>query len=198
MEVTVESPESILSARIAEELPPGLLAHVDRVVALADELASRWGLDVALARLMARAHDVSRHLDDQQWLARAEAYRLPVDAVERAAPVLLHGPVGAEDLRRRLGVTDERVLHAVRWHTTGHPHYTPEAWAMFVADKVEPHKVRHWPALAEVLRLALEVGLPAAALRYLDLRLVQTVEAGLAVQPQAVLTRNDLLSAVGG
>lgn len=191
----MESPEQVLRARLAEECPPGLMAHMDRVVTVADALASRWGLDVPLARFMAQAHDVARHLPDQEYLRRAEAYNIPVDPVERAVPVLLHGPVGAEELRRRFGVTDERVLHAVRWHTPGHPDYTPEAWAMFIADKVEPDKVRHWPALAEVHRLAFDVGLHAAALRYLDLRLLETVEHRYPVQPQLILTRNHLLTA---
>ncbi len=193
----MESPEAVLRARLAEECPPGLMAHMDRVVTAADELASRWGLDVPLARYMAQAHDVVRHLEDAEWLRRADAYGIPIDEVEREVPVLLHGPVGAEELRRRFGVADQRVLDAVWWHTPGHPDYGPEAWAMFVADKVEPHKVQRWPALEEVRRLAMEVGLEAAALRYLDLRLEEAVWERYLVQPQLVATRNHLLARSG-
>ena len=189
----MEPSESELRERLARECPPGLMAHVDRVVAVADELARRWGLDVDLARYMALAHDVVRHLDDAEWLRRAEAYGIEVGEVERRVPVLLHGPVGAEELRRRFGVTDRRVLEAVWWHTPGHPEYGPEAWAMFVADKVEPHKVERWEALREVHHVALEQGLKVAALRYLDLRLEEAVRQGYLVQPQLVVTRNDLL-----
>src|SRR5690606_4161221 len=158
--------------------------------ALAGELAVRWGLNVALARYMAQAHDVVRHLDDGEWQARAEAYDIPVTDVERSAPVLLHGPVGAEELRRHPGVTDQQVLDAVRWHTPGHPDYPPEAWAMFVADKVEPHKLERWPALAEVRRDAFEVGLEAAALRYLELRMQEAVAERYVLQPELLATRN--------
>lgn len=188
--------EQALRARLVEECPPRLVAHMDRVVAVADALATRWDLDVPLARLMAQAHDLVRHLSDDEWLRRAEAYRIPVDAVERAAPVLLHGPIGAYELRERLGVTDERVLHAVRWHTPGHPDYTPEAWAMYIADKVEPNKARKWKPLNNVHRLALETSLEAAALKYLDLRLKEAAREGYLLQPQAVLTRNHLLARV--
>jgi predicted HD superfamily hydrolase involved in NAD metabolism len=166
---------------------------MDRVVEVADALARRWGLDVELARLMAQAHDVSRHLGDAEWLRRAEDYGIPIGEVERAVPVLLHGPVGAEELRARFQVTDERVLSAVWWHTPGHPTYSPEAWAMFIADKVEPRKAEKWKALKKVHRTALEVGLEAAALQYLDLRLKEAVREGYLVQPQLILTRNALL-----
>ncbi|MDA1010669.1 MAG: HD domain-containing protein [Chloroflexi bacterium] len=166
---------------------------MDRVVAVADELARRWGLDVELARQMAQAHDVVRHLGDEEWLRRSEAYGIAVSEVERIAPVLLHGPVGAEELRQRFGVTDERILHAVRWHTPGHPDYSPEAWAMFIADKVEPRKVKRWKVLKKVRRDAFEVGLEAGALRYLDLRIKEAVRDGYLLQPELLTARNALL-----
>jgi predicted HD superfamily hydrolase involved in NAD metabolism len=172
------------------------MKHMDRVVEIADELARRWGLDVDLARYMAQAHDVVRHLDDEDWLARAEAYGIPISEVDRAAPVLLHGPVGAEELRQRYGVTDARVLHAVRWHTPGHPRYSPEAWAMFIADKVEPRKAKRWKALKKVRRIAFEQSLEAAALRYIELRMREARREGYLLQPEMIVTRNALLARV--
>jgi len=185
-----------LRARMAPELPEGLLAHIDRVVAIADGLAQRHHLDVARTRLAAQGHGLLRGLTDDEWLARAEARGWDIDPVERDQPVFLHGPLGAEELCERFDVTDEQVLHAIRWHTTGHPDYDAEAWAMFIADKVDPHKVERWPALQQVADLARE-SLEAAALRYLDLRLEEAVERRWAVHPMATLTRNALLRRLG-
>src|SRR5690606_17011487 len=181
--------ERLLRARLAEVCPPKLMAHMDRVVEVADELARRWELDVALARYMAQAHDVVRHLSDEAWLARAQEYGIAIGEVERAAPVLLHGPVGAEELRRRFGVTDERVLDAVGWRTPGHPDYPPEAWAMFIADKVEPRKAKRWKALKKVHRDALERGLEAGALRYVELRIKEGLRQGYPIQAEMLTTR---------
>src|SRR5690606_40218465 len=75
--------ERLLRARLAEVCPPKLMAHMDRVVEVADELARRWELDVALARYMAQAHDVVRHLSDEAWLARAQEYGIAIGEVER-------------------------------------------------------------------------------------------------------------------
>jgi predicted HD superfamily hydrolase involved in NAD metabolism len=186
-------PAADLRSRLVAELPAGLIEHIDRVVAIADGLARRRHLDVALARLMAQAHDVARAVPPEELLRQAEAAGLPIDPVERSEPVLLHGQVGALALRSRLGVTDERVLHAVHWHTTGHPDYSPEAWAMFVADKVDPHKVERWPALARVRELADE-SLEAAALAYLELTLARAVEERWLVHPAAILARNALVA----
>lgn len=194
--------DRVLREQMATGIPAGLLAHIDRVVALADRLAVLHRLDVPLARLMAQGHDVLRALPDAELLARAEARGLAVDPVERDVPVLLHGPLGAIELRERFGVDDRRVLDAIWWHTTGHPDYVPEAWAMFVADKIEPHKLERWPALQTVVDVALGAGggaapLERAALLYLDLRQDEAVRDRLQIHPMANLTRNYLVRRLG-
>lgn len=182
-----------LRARMAAELPDGLVAHIDRVVALGDELARRHGLDVAEVRLAAQGHDLLRAVADAELLERAEARGLELDPVERAAPVMLHGPLAALELRERFDVTDRSVLDAIWWHTTGHPDYSGEAWAMFVADKVEPAKVSRTPELGVIRELA-EESLAAAALAYLEFRLRETIELGWQVHPMSTLARNGLLA----
>ncbi|MDA0302313.1 MAG: bis(5'-nucleosyl)-tetraphosphatase (symmetrical) YqeK [Chloroflexi bacterium] len=193
---SLASPDLELRARMAAELPLRMSAHIDRVVALADELARTHGLDVGRARLMAQGHDLVRAVPAAELLRRAEARGLTIDPVERDEPVILHGPIGALELCERFGLTDESVLFAIHWHTTGHPEYDGEAWAMFIADKVDPRKVKRWPALAEVRALA-DDSLEAAALRYLDLRVDEAVERRWSVHPMATLTRNALLRRLG-
>lgn len=185
-----------LRALMAAELPRGLMRHIDRVVATAEPLARRHSLDVETALLMAQAHDLRRATPEPELLAEAERRGLLVVEAERAAPVLLHGPLGALELEERGWVLDPVVLHAVRFHTTGHPDLTAEGWAMFIADKVEPHKRKRWPALGTVAELAGR-SLEAAALAYLDLLHAQTVERGWAEHPDAEATREALRARVG-
>jgi predicted HD superfamily hydrolase involved in NAD metabolism len=172
-------------------LPVGLAEHIDRVVVAAGALARRHGLDERRTLLAAQAHDLLRAQPDAALLADAEARNLDIDAVERAVPVLLHGPLAALALPERGWVTDPMVLDAVRYHTTGHPDYGPEAWAMFVADKVEPNKLARWPALQAVIELA-EYSLEASALVYLELARAQAAREGWAIHPLAEATRQAL------
>lgn len=177
------------------ELPPGLLAHVDRVAEIAAGLAETHDLDVERTLLAAVGHDLCRARPPDALLADAEARGLEIDPVERVEPVLLHGPLGALELAERFEVSDERVLQAVRWHTSGHPDYEAEAWAMFVADKIDPHKVERWPALREVAAVADE-SLEAAALAYLELSLARGEREGWEVHPMAVRTREALTARI--
>ncbi len=188
--------DGALRSLMADELSERLMAHIDRVVLLAGELAERHGLDVARVRLAAQGHDLLRAVADAELVERAETRGLEISSVERAAPVLLHGPLAAIELRERFGVTDDVVLDAIWWHTTGHPAFSDEAWAMFMADKVEPSKVSRSPELAAVRELADE-SLEAAAVAYLDFRLSEAVDRGWQVHPMSILARNVLLSRGG-
>ena len=81
------------------------------------------GVDAERASLSALGHDLVRHLPGDELLALAARYGLQPDAIERAEPILVHGPVAARMLvgtrpwierelaaRRRMIVTGESPI----------------------------------------------------------------------------------------
>lgn len=177
-----------LRVLMAPDLPSGLVDHIDRVVSVAELLARIHGLDERRVLLAAQGHDLLRGLSRDDLLSAAATRNLEVSEFERAEPVLLHGPLGALELEARDWIDDRELLDAIRWHTTGHPDYGPIAWALFVADKVEPAKLERWPALDAVAE-EMEHSLERAALRYLDLLHDRLEREGKPSHPLAEQTR---------
>jgi len=174
-------------------LPRGLADHIERVAAEADRLAAGFReLDREQVELAAWGHDIARALSPRELLARARRFGLEVIAVEEEAPILLHGPVGAEILRRKHGIDDPEVLAAARFHSTGRAGMSLLEKVIFVADKIETGKVRARPALAKVRELA-ERDLDAAILEYLDQMVAVAREEGWPLHPDAVAARKELL-----
>ena len=174
-------------------LPRGLAEHIERVAAEADRLAAGFKeLDREQVELAAWGHDIARALSPQELLAKARQFGLEVGPVEEEAPILLHGPVGAEMLRQGYGIDDPQVLAAARFHSTGRAGMSLLEKVIFVADKIEPGKVRAKPALARVRDLA-DRDLDAAILEYLDQMLETAREEKWPLHPQAVAARNELL-----
>ena len=190
--MTIELPPT-LAARLAA-LPDGLRAHVERVRSIARELAEAHGVDPALADLTAAAHDVARHVPGARLIEEAERLGLRVGAVERAAPILLHGPVGAEWLRADGDVVDADALEGVRWHTTAHPDLAPVGQVVLIADKLDPHKARAYPFQDAVREAALR-DLREGALAFLDGALRQHLDRGELAHPLSVEARNRYLLA---
>jgi len=176
-------------------LPRGLAEHIERAAAEADRLAAGFKeLGREQVELAAWGHDIARALSPRELLARARRFGLEVSPVEEEAPILLHGPVGAEILRREHGIDDPEVLAAARFHSTGRAGMSLLEKVIFVADKIELGKVRAKPALARVRDLA-DRDLDAAILEYLEQMLVVAREEGWPVHPQAVAARSELLLA---
>jgi predicted HD superfamily hydrolase involved in NAD metabolism len=176
-------------------LPRDLAEHVERAVAEAERLAAGFtGLDRERVELAAWGHDIARALSPQELLASARRFGLEVSPVEEEAPILLHGPVGSEILRRDYGIEDAEVLAAARFHSTGRAGMSLLEKVIFVADKVEPSKVQAKPALARVRALA-DHDLDAAILEYLDQMLETARRQGWPVHPDALAARKELLRA---
>lgn len=144
-------------------LPEKRLRHVLGVTGLAVDIARRFGLDEDKLEEAALLHDLCRTVSNEGMLERAAHYGLVANDTQRAKPMLLHGPVAAEEARQTLGVTDPEILEAVHWHTTGTPGLGPIGQALFVADFAEP--TRDYPEAAEARSLLETQGFDAA-LRY--------------------------------
>ena len=188
--------------RRVDNLPPKLQAHIARAQDVARELAPYHKVPPEQAALGILAHDVARAMSGAELLHCAAQFALPVGIVDRRVPVLLHGPVGAEILRREEGLTaagDNRdndwgeLYQAVYWHTTAHPGLDAMGKVVFLADKLDPNKLKKYPYQPRLMELARE-NLDAAILEFLTRQLVDLTGRGLLVHPMMIQARNALLA----
>ena len=190
--MTLELPPT-LQARL-DALPAGLRAHVGRVREIARELGKAHGVDADLSELTAAAHDVARHIPGPRLIEEAERFGVGVSAVERYAPVLLHGPVGAAWLDADGAIDDRDVIEGVRWHTTAHADLAPVGQVVFLADKLDPQKSKMYP-FQDAVREAAFRSLPDGILAFLDGALRAYIDRGELLHPTSTDARNALLLA---
>lgn len=159
MALPPETRESLL-ALLRGRLPDKRLRHVLGVRDLATAIAVCEGVDVARVEAAALLHDLCRTISSDGMLERAEFYGLKISPLQENKPMLLHGPVAAEEARRNLGITDPEVYEAVYWHTTGVPGLGPVGQVLYLADFAEPN--RDYPEAAEARERWAHDGLDAA------------------------------------
>lgn len=158
-------------------------AHTLAVARMADRLARAHGADAGRARLAGLLHDLARLYATDRLLRECEDRGMPIDAFERASPIVLHARLGAELARERFGVDDEAVLSAIRKHTLGDSVMSPLDQIVFLADGLEPNRTfAERDALAALafrdLRAAMRAVL-ASSIAYVRAR-------GLAVAPRTL------------
>lgn len=113
-------------------------------------LAKRACVDTHKATTALLLHDIGKYVTKEQ----AEEMGVKFDGrIDGMPPPIRHAEIGAEILRQLLGITDEDIVEAVRWHTTGKPDMTPLEKVVYLADYIEP--LRSFPTV-EVLRKATE------------------------------------------
>jgi predicted HD superfamily hydrolase involved in NAD metabolism len=106
---------------------------------------------------------------------------------------LWHAPVGAEVARERFGITDEEILNAIRYHTSGRPGMSKLEKIIFLADYIEPG--RRFPGVDEVRETARR-DLERAVLMAMDNTIRFLLERGQKVYPLTLLARNHMLDEV--
>ncbi len=139
---------------IKERLTPKRLYHSICVAEKAKHLAEKYGADSEKAYTTGLVHDIMKNQSVEDMIILIESDGQTLTDSEKAITVTLHAIAGEVYLRKNLGVTDEELLSAVRWHTTGKENMSLFEKIIYVADLVSDD--REYPDAKEVRELAEE------------------------------------------
>lgn len=132
----IEFLENILPLLVNKERLP----HIYGVVEFCEKLAKRYALDHEKLKVMALAHDMFRDIPERKLKTLARIYEIEVNDLLEKKPILLHGFISAEYLKRRFnmnGDLDEDMLNGIKYHTSAHKDFGPYAKALTIADTLE-------------------------------------------------------------
>lgn len=119
-------------------LKPERYEHTFYVVKRGLEFADKENYDKVFTACL--LHDCAKYVDDSDY--SKYGFVCP-DGMPK--PVV-HSFLGAEVARVDFGVTDEEILNAIKYHTTGRPDMTRLEKIVYVADKTEetrPYPLEH-------------------------------------------------------
>jgi predicted HD superfamily hydrolase involved in NAD metabolism len=169
------------------------LRHVAQVNAAGRRLARRFGLGLEPVDLACTAHDLAAVIPLREIVSVADELGAPLTAADRAIPQIVHGPVAAAILEQRLGVDDDDVLNAVRFHTTLRAGASRLERLVFIADKValDP-TARHTGFQAELLAARDTASLVELCLIYLEWAVREGPGLGWTLHPNLIAAREDL------
>lgn len=161
-------------ALLGERLPKKTLNHCISVAEFMRSFADAAGITEEQATTAGLLHDLCKAMQADELLAGARGYGLELTPLQLEKPTLLHGPLAAEECRAALGIEDEDVIEAIRWHTTGRPDWGRVGLALYVADFAEP--LRTMSEAAEARALLREKGFDVAVRFVADRKLAYVRE----------------------
>ncbi|MFD2612677.1 bis(5'-nucleosyl)-tetraphosphatase (symmetrical) YqeK [Paenibacillus gansuensis] len=178
---------------VQAQMPAKRWQHTLGVMASAVELAGRYGGDPEKADLAALLHDYAKYWPTDRMERVIREQKLPQELLSYDKE-LWHAPVGAYAVQQEFGITDEEVLDAIRYHTSGRANMTLLDKIVCLADYIEPG--RTFPGVERVRELAVtDLNLALAA--GFDSTILFLISKGKRIFPLTVEARNGLLAMQG-
>ncbi|MCI8648753.1 MAG: HD domain-containing protein [Anaerotruncus sp.] len=149
MEYDLKKLEKLAKSTLSEKR----FHHTACVVKQAYKLAKFYGCDVYKAEVAAWLHDICKEMKQEEQLKWLTKYGIILDSIQRSQPKTWHGMAACGYMKFELGIEDEEILRAVRYHTTacGEMHMLDEV--IYLADLTSEERdyadVKHMRKLAE-------------------------------------------------
>lgn len=174
---------------VKKQLTEKRYEHTVRVMETAIPLAKQYGADEKKAELAAIFHDYAKYRpveEMKQWILRGN---LPSNLLEFHHE-LWHAPVGSLMVREEVGITDEEILDAIKYHTTGRSNMKTLEKVIYLADYIEPG--RNFPGVEKVRELV-KKDLDAAMIQALKNTIQYLITKNQPIYPDTFHTYNDLI-----
>lgn len=183
-----EERERIAQA-VREQMPAQRWEHTLGVVEAAIMLAERYGGDRDKAELAALLHDYAKYwpIDKQRQMLLDQGIAEDLLAYDKQ---LWHAPAGACAVRSELGIEDQEVLDAIRYHTSGRQHMSLLDKIICLADYIE--RGRSFPGVERIREYALQ-SLEKALVAGFDSTIHYLLAQGAKIYPLTIAARNALL-----
>lgn len=183
------SEEQIIE-KLRSALKPPRFTHTINVADTAEELAHFYGCDPAKARLAGLLHDCARCIEPEDAVHYCRENSVTLKPICSYEPSLIHSIVGAHLAKKEYGVTDEEVLSAIYYHTTGCANMPLLIKILYLADAIEPGRTHSG---VELLRVTAYEDLDEALIRSLDATIRHIINKGGLLDADTLAARNYLI-----
>lgn len=143
-----EKYESIIKERLSEYR----FTHSMNVAKRAREFAKIYGLDENKAYLTGILHDITKETEYAEQEKYMDNLGIIPTELEKSNKLVYHQISGACYVKSVLGIDDEEILGAIRYHTTGRADMTDFEMLIYLADLTSAE--RSYPDVEKVRELA--------------------------------------------
>jgi predicted HD superfamily hydrolase involved in NAD metabolism len=174
-----------------ENLNESKLKHSLSVSETAVSLAVKYGENIEKARISGLVHDCAKGMKDEDLIKVARSHEIQLDEVCLSNPSILHGLVASIIAKEEMGIEDEDMLMAIRYHTTGRKNMSVLEKIIYIADYIEP--LRTFDGV-EGLRSLSNINLDETVVQSLENAIKYVISQNGLLHTDTIHARNYLLS----
>lgn len=114
--------------------------HTMGVAYIATALAMQHNADVESAHIAGLLHDCAKYMTIEELASVCIQYKLCESELCNEAPYMLHAIVGSYFAKTKYAISNETILDAIYYHTTGRPNMSMIEKIIYIADYIEPNR----------------------------------------------------------
>ncbi len=163
-------------------------------ICVADEskrLADKYGADSQKAYFAGLVHDITKNYSREEHLKIFDNFGIILSDVEKNSDKLWHAMSGSVYIKEYLGVDDNDIVSAVRYHTTAKSDMTLLEKVIYVADFTSAD--RNYPDV-DVMRQLSDKSLEEAMIYALKYTIDELIDRNAVVHPDTLCAYNFLIS----
>lgn len=175
-----------IKVRLSEER----FIHSLNVEKSARELALIYGADIEKSAIAAILHDILKDTPSQEQFKILKNSDISLTEVEKQSPQLWHAMAGMVFVRDKLDISEEDILNAIRYHTTGRAGMSLVEKVVFLADFISEDRIYNG---VEQMRIKARRSIKEALTEALSFMIIDLVNRGYSVHPDTVDLYNEVL-----
>ncbi len=183
--MTYKEYESIIEKR----MKAGRFKHSKNVAKEAVRLAKKYGADVEKAGIAGILHDATKETSEKEQFELIEKAGIKLSQLEVATNKLWHAISGAAFVQVELGITDEDIINAIRYHTTGRAGMSLLEKVIFIADFTSAD--RDYEGVDKMRKVA-DRDLDEAVLEGMSFTIADLAQRKLTIAPDTFMGYNEV------
>lgn len=164
--------------------------HSVNVADSAVELARHYGADEEKAEIAGILHDSCKEIPRDDMLQIITDGGIILDAVESGTSKLWHAIAGSVYVQKALGINDEDIINAIRYHTTGRAGMSLLEKVIFVADFISAERDYNG---VDIMREKAFKNLEDAMLYGLQFTITDLTRRKMTIHSNALACYNDII-----
>lgn len=182
--------ENWIYNKLKEDIGEKRYKHSLGVMNTSIDLAKHYGCSIKKAALAGLLHDCGKLQREINLLKIADDFDIILDNVMKKNTELIHGPLGEVLARRKYNISDEIILSAIRYHTTGRENMSLLEKIVFIADVIEPS--RSFKGVEKIRELAYK-DIDNSILYAIDGTIKFVIDRGNLIHLDTIKLRNQLI-----
>lgn len=188
--ILIQWTDEKITELIRSRLKETRFIHSINVAKCAAELAEIYGGDKEKCYTAGLLHDIMKNAPDEEHMEMFAAAGKELSNDEKENRKLWHAMSGAEYIKHKMGIDDEEIYLAVRYHTTGRAGMSLMEKIVFVADFISEE--RDYDDV-DIMRGLAAVSLEKAMLYALRYTVPDLVKKGQTIHKDSISLYNQLI-----